>query len=69
MGRRREIGRTEWTVLDFPGKLVGIPLCPDLLTYSDIGAADTWRGRVVRVFFWVMRWWPEPGPQKGGTSR
>ena len=33
-------------------------LCPDLLRYEQIGAADGWRGRVVRGFFWLMRWWP-----------
>ena len=32
-------------------------LCPDLLDYASIGAADNWRGWVVRVFFWVMRAW------------
>ena len=30
-------------------------LCPDLLRYEQIGAADGWRGRVVRAFFFVMR--------------
>lgn len=33
-------------------------LCPDLLRYEQIGAADNWRGRVVRAFFFVMRAWP-----------
>lgn len=33
-------------------------LCPDLLRWSNIGAADGLRGRVVRAFFWVMRLWP-----------
>jgi hypothetical protein len=33
-------------------------LCPDLLRYEQIGEADRWRGRVVRAFFWIMRWWP-----------
>ena len=32
-------------------------LCPDLLRYEQIGAADNWRGRVVRAFFWAMRAW------------
>lgn len=32
-------------------------LCPDLLRYEQIGAADGWRGRVVRAFFWIMRAW------------
>lgn len=32
-------------------------LCPDLLRYEQIGAADNWRGRVVRGFFWLMRCW------------
>jgi hypothetical protein len=30
-------------------------LCPDLLSIRDIGAADGWRGRVVRVFFRLLR--------------
>ena len=33
-------------------------LCPDLLRYEQIGAADNLRGRVVRGFFWLMRAWP-----------
>jgi hypothetical protein len=33
-------------------------LCPDLLRLSNIGAADGWRGRVVRGFFNLMRLWP-----------
>src|SRR5262245_57259929 len=39
-------------------RLVSIPICPDLLDYECIGAADNLRGRVVRAFFWVMRIWP-----------
>jgi hypothetical protein len=30
---------------------------PDLLDLSGIGVAGSLRGRVVRGFFWVMRWW------------
>lgn len=37
--------------------LVGVPFCPDLLRYADLGAADSWRGRVIRFFFWCLRWW------------
>jgi hypothetical protein len=33
-------------------------LCPDLLRYEQIGAADGLRGRVVRAMFWVLRAWP-----------
>ena len=32
-------------------------LCPDLLRWENIGAADRIRGRVVRGFFWIMRAW------------
>jgi hypothetical protein len=32
-------------------------LCPDMLRYENIGAADGWRGRTVRAFFWLMRVW------------
>lgn len=39
-------------------RLVGVPVCPDLLRYEDIGAADNLRGRVIRAFFWLLRWWP-----------
>jgi hypothetical protein len=39
-------------------RLITIPACPDLLDYSAIGEADNLRGRVVRVFFWLMRAWP-----------
>lgn len=38
-------------------RLVGVPFCPDLLRYEDIGEADNLRGRVVRAFFWLIRWW------------
>jgi hypothetical protein len=37
-------------------------LCPDLLRWENIGAADGWRGRAVRAFFWLMRAWPPPRP-------
>ena len=37
---------------------VPVALCPDLLRYEQIGAADGWRGRVVRGFFWLLRAWP-----------
>jgi len=33
-------------------------LCPDLLRWENIGAADGPRGRVVRAFFWLLRAWP-----------
>ena len=32
-------------------------LCPDLLRWENIGAADGLRGRVVRAFFWLLRAW------------
>jgi len=32
-------------------------LCPDLLRYENIGAADGLRGRAVRAFFWLLRAW------------
>lgn len=41
-----------------PIQMVGIPLCPDLLRYEQLGEADNLRGRVVRAFFWLLRWWP-----------
>lgn len=39
-------------------RLIGVPICPDLLRYDQIGEADGMRGRVVRLFFWLMRAWP-----------
>ncbi len=33
-------------------------ICPDLLEYDDIGAADNLRGRFVRAVFWALRIWP-----------
>jgi hypothetical protein len=39
-------------------RMVTIPMCPDLLQYDQLGEADNLRGRVVRIFFWVMRFWP-----------
>jgi len=32
-------------------------LCPDLLRWENIGAADGPRGRAVRGFFWLLRAW------------
>jgi hypothetical protein len=39
-------------------RLIGVPICPDLLDYAAIGEADNRRGKVVRAFFWLMRAWP-----------
>lgn len=43
-----------------PPNLTAAPqwLCPDLLRYEQIGAADGLRGRVVRAFFWLLKAWP-----------
>lgn len=38
--------------------LVGVPICPDLLDLRDLGEADNARGRAVRAFFWLLRFWP-----------
>lgn len=43
---------------------IATALCPDLLRYSQIGAADGPRGRVVRAFFFLMRLWP-PAEMRG----
>jgi hypothetical protein len=32
----------------------GKPICPDLLRLEQIGAADNFRGRVVRAFFRLL---------------
>jgi len=39
-------------------RLIGVPICPDLLDFAALGAADNARGRVVRAFFWLLRTWP-----------
>jgi hypothetical protein len=31
-------------------------ICPDMLSIRDIGAADGWRGHLVRGFFRVLKW-------------
>lgn len=36
----------------------GTTICPDLLRFEQLGEADRLRGRVVRAFFRVMRFWP-----------
>ena len=33
------------------------PVCPDLLAWEEIGAADNWRGRFIRLSLFWMRWW------------
>lgn len=52
------------TVSNSSVQLIGVPICPDLLRYSQLGAADNARGRVVRAFFYLMRYWPD---EKGTT--
>ncbi len=37
-------------------RLIGVPICPDLLTIDKIGEADTLHGRMVRGFFIVLSW-------------
>ena len=39
-------------------------LCPDLLRWENIGAADGLRGRVLRAFFWLLRIWPPGRPRR-----
>jgi hypothetical protein len=34
--------------------------CPDVCGIEDFGDADTWRGKTVRGFFKLMRYWPKP---------
>lgn len=50
------VRREDFVVL--PTTVSPSALCPDLLRYEQIGAADNLRGRVVRAFFWLMRAWP-----------
>lgn len=47
-------------IISYQGIYTRVPyaLCPDLLRYDQIGAADNLRGRFVRGFFWLMRVWP-----------
>jgi hypothetical protein len=46
-----------FTTTEAGTKFIGVPICPDLLRYEDIGEADNVRGRVIRAFFWLIRWW------------
>jgi hypothetical protein len=49
---------TTGSVVIEPGSsLPPTALCPDMLRYENIGAADGLRGHVVRGFFWLMRAW------------
>lgn len=41
-------------------RLIGVPICPDLLDLSVLGEADTPRGRLIRAFFEAL------GPLKDG---
>ena len=50
---RMAIWLTSGTVWQGPFSAVQSVLCPDLLRYDQIGAADGWRGRIVRAFFWL----------------
>lgn len=56
------LGRGGWGEAEYSTgvKLVSTPICPDLLEHRDLGEADCMRGRVIRGFFWLMRWWPRP---------
>ena len=47
---------TDWT---FSNGVTGVnaAICPDWLQLSDIGAADNFRGKVIRSFFWMMQLW------------
>ncbi len=44
-------------------------ICPDLLRYEQIGEADGLRGRVVRLFFLLMRFWPPPSGSESYHGR
>lgn len=35
-------------------RLVGVPICPDLLTIDYLGEADSWRGHLIRGLFRVV---------------
>lgn len=35
-------------------RLIGVPICPDLLDIDDLGEADNWRGHLVRGFFRLL---------------
>ena len=50
---REDAARTPFTYVTMTATTSA--LCPDLLRLSDIGEADSWRGRVVRLFFRVLK--------------
>jgi hypothetical protein len=35
-------------------KMIGVPICPDLLRYEDLGQADSLRGKALRGFLFVL---------------
>jgi hypothetical protein len=41
-----------------PSADITIPYCADLFRYEYLGGADTWRGRVIKGFMWLMDFWP-----------
>ena len=41
---------------EITGNLNNQWLCPDLLSIRNIGAADSWRGHLVRGFFRLLKW-------------
>lgn len=47
----------DWGGVPFTVTTCASYICPDLLELDDIGAAGNVRGRVVRVFFMLMRFW------------
>jgi hypothetical protein len=53
-----EFNEYGWSRTDSGVRLIGVPICPDLLDYAALGEADNWRGRIVRGFFWMLRFWP-----------
>jgi hypothetical protein len=54
------IDHLELTTTSNQVRMVGVPICPDLLRFDQLGEADGWRGRLVRGFFWLLKLWPLP---------
>lgn len=38
--------------------IMTVPLCPDMLNYQNLGAADSFRGRLIRGFFRLLDFTP-----------
>jgi hypothetical protein len=55
--RYLDLGQNHPSTVTTVTRLIGVPVCPDLIDWWALGEADNLRGHVVRAFFWLIRWW------------